>query len=214
MFPLFKKTQQLELKMDEFLDTTSESGLVFAEGVKHYLNGNRTEFDDHLEKISMLEARADALRRDIETQLYSETLIPESRGDVLALLENTDDINNLAKDTLMEFSIQEPDVPGPFHRSFIELAGHSAKAVDEVVKAIRAFLRNPMAVRDYLHKVYHYEKEADVVAKDLKQQVFRFKMELGSKLHLHYFIHQIDALADQSEDVADRLAIYTIKRSI
>jgi predicted phosphate transport protein (TIGR00153 family) len=214
MVTLFKKTKILEIKMDEFLDVTSESGLMFLEGVKHYLNEDKKAFKTNIEKITTLESRADKLRREIEAQLYTETLIPESRGDVLALLENTDDIINIVKDTVIEFSVEHPDVPKEFHRGFIHLAKHSANAVDEVVKATRAFLRNPMAVRNYLHKVYHYEKEADKAAKELKKQVFQSDLGLSSKLHLRYFVFHIDSIADQAEDVADRLAIYTMKRSV
>jgi uncharacterized protein Yka (UPF0111/DUF47 family) len=34
------------------------------------------------------------------------------------------------------------------------------------------------------------------------------------KIHLRYFIERIDELANEAEDIADALAIYTIKRSI
>jgi len=211
---LFKKTKRLQRKMEEFLDVTSESGLVFKEGIEHFLQEEQQKLAGSIDKISALESRADKLRRDIESQLYTETLIPESRGDVLALLENIDDINNLAKDTLVEFFIQEPQVPAELHADMNRLADHVSHAIDEVVRATRAFLKTPMTVRDYLHKVYHYEKEADGVAQELKRKVFQANLDLSTKLHLHFFITHMDILADQSEDVADRLAIYTLKRSV
>jgi len=34
------------------------------------------------------------------------------------------------------------------------------------------------------------------------------------KVHMRYFAERISMLADEAEDVADRLDIYTIKRSI
>lgn len=211
---LFKKTKILQRKMEEFLDVTSESGLVFKEGIDHFLQGEQEKLAGSIDRISQLESRADKLRRNIESQLYTETLIPESRGDVLALLENIDDINNLAKDTLVEFSIQSPQVPDDLHSDMNRLADHVSHAVDEVVRATRAFLKTPMTVRDYLHKVYHHEKEADSVAQELKRKVFQANLDLSTKLHLRFFITHIDILADQSEDVADRLAIYTLKRSV
>ena len=101
---LFKKTKKLELKMDEFLDTISASGIIFQEGVKQYLNGKLEIFEKQTKAIRELESRADRLRHAIEQQLYTETLIPESRGDVLALLETADDVINQGKGTLLEFS--------------------------------------------------------------------------------------------------------------
>lgn len=211
---LFSKTKELELKMNEFLDKTCETALVFQEGVKHFLSNDTAAFEQQIERIRKKENQGDILRREIEAQLYSETLIPESRGDVLALLENTDDISNKAKENLIEISIQQPVIDETFHQDFIELTNHVCNAIDEIIKAIRAFLQNPMAVRDYLHKVYYYEKDADQLAERLKTKVFNSDMELAQKSHLRYFVQHFDRLADMAEDLADRLAIYTIKRSI
>ncbi|MCK5342029.1 MAG: DUF47 family protein, partial [Candidatus Heimdallarchaeota archaeon] len=102
---LFKKTKLLESKMEEFIDITSESGMIFFEGVKRFTNRESEKFDRSLKKIRGLERRADKLRRDIEAQLYLETLIPESRGDVLGLLETTDVVINTIKETIVGLSI-------------------------------------------------------------------------------------------------------------
>ncbi|MCK5343830.1 MAG: DUF47 family protein, partial [Candidatus Heimdallarchaeota archaeon] len=118
---LFKKTKKLELKMDEFLDTVSESGIIFQEGIKHYLKNKFERFENQNKKIRQLEGRADRLRRAIEQQLYTETLIPESRGDVLALLETTDNVINQAKETLLEFSVEIPTIPEEFHEEILHL---------------------------------------------------------------------------------------------
>ncbi len=211
---LFKKTKNLELKMNEFLDKTSETGMVFREGIRQYLRGDMNEVENQINQIRKKENQADRLRRDIEAQLYTETLIPESRGDVLGLLENTDNLSNKAKENLIELYIQKPQISPEFHQDFMDLAKHSNNAIDEVIKAIRAFLQNPLAVRDYLHKVYYFEKEADQVAEKLKTKIFDSDLGLAQKSHLRYFVQHIDRLADYAEDVADRLAIYTIKRSI
>ena len=212
---LFKKTKKLELKMDEFLDTVSESGIIFREGIKHYLNRKVDRFENQIEKIRHLESRADRLRHSIEEQLYTETLIPESRGDVLALLETTDDVINQAKATLLEFSVETPMIPVTFHEELLHLTNHVVNAVDEMTKAIRAFLKDPKAVRNYTHKVYHYESEADRAAEHLKRSIFsNLDLQLSEKIHLRYFALHIDTIADRAEDVADRLGIYTIKRSI
>ena len=60
-----------------------------------------------------------------------------------------------------------------------------------------------------------YEKEADKVSTKLKRAIFDSDdLELANKSHLRNFVEHIDNIADWSEDVADRLAIYAIKRSI
>jgi len=214
MLSLFKKTKMLENKMDDFLDHTSESSMVFYEAVKHYFLGTEAEFKSQVAKIYTLEHEADTLRREIENQLYTETLIPESRGDVLALLENTDNVINQVKGTIADFEIERPEIPTEYDDGFLQLTGFSGQAVDKMVKSIRAFIRNPQGVKDWLHKVYFYEKEADNTAENLKRKIFQSDLPLAQKNHIRYFLRQIDSVADRAEDVADRLAIYTIKRSI
>ncbi|MEE9190387.1 MAG: DUF47 family protein [Candidatus Neomarinimicrobiota bacterium] len=211
---LFKKTKLLESKMDEFIDITSESGMIFFEGVQRFTNKEGEKFDRSLKKIRELEHRADNLRRTIETQLYLETLIPESRGDVLALLETTDVVINAIKETMVGLSIEDPHVPDQFKQAFIALAKVVSKTVDEMAKANRSFFRNPLAVRDHLNKIHHFESESDQAAEDLNRLIFRSDLSLGEKQQLRYFAKRIDRIADRAEDVADRLAIYTIKRSI
>jgi uncharacterized protein Yka (UPF0111/DUF47 family) len=85
-------------------------------------------------------------------------------------------------------------------------------AVETAVMASRAFLRDIQSVRDHLHKVMFYEKEADGQSDKLKRAIFASSLPLAEKLHLRRFVDQIDHIADEAEDVADWLAIYTIKR--
>jgi len=211
---LFKETKLLEKQMDNFLDIINESVLVFKEGVRRYLKNQVDDFESSLNKVEVLENRADDLRRDIENRLYTETLIPESRGDVLGLLENMDKLVNGSKHVLKEFSIEIPLIPLEYHEGFIELADIAGTGVEEVVQAARRFLSDPLSVKANLHKVYHYEEEADRIAEKIKRKVFRSDLELAQKNHIRHFIINMDSIADRAEDVADRLAIYTIKRSI
>ncbi len=215
MKSLFGRTKILEQKSSEFLDVTISASQVLISGITKYLSGDLENFEKDLEQISILENRGDNLRREIENQLYTETLIPESRGDVLALLENIDNIINQSKQILMELSVEIPEIPAEFHADYLQLAEKSVNAVEEVVKSTRTFLNFPMMVEHSLNKVYFWESEADRLSEAVKRKVFRTtELELSRKFHLRYFALHIESLADKAEDVADRLAIYTIKRSL
>ena len=213
---LLKRTRMLEQRVEQFLDLINQSALTFQEGVSNYLNQEHEEFERHLQAIRDLENSADRLRREIESHLYTYTLIPESRGDVLALLETTDNVTDRAKDTLLEIFIEIPDIPDKYKEEFMRLTRYVVQAVEEMVKATRAFFRDVKTVQNHLHKVHFYEKEADNVSESLKKKIFRDEniTRLSHKIHLRYFAYHIDIIADYAEDVADRLAIYAIKRSI
>ena len=210
----FRRTRALESEIDAFLDKLSESGLLFKRAVQIYLaEGASAAFDEKLQAVNRLESEADKLRRSVITQLYAQTLIPESRGDVLGLLENLDSVLNLQEGTLWNFSIEQPDIPPEFHGDFAVLCDQAVSAFESIVLASRAFFRNIEAVGDHMHKVMFYEKEADKVSTKLKRAIFATDLPLYRKAHLRNFVEHIDNVADRAEDVADRLAIYTIKRS-
>jgi len=212
---LFRRTVALEGEIDEFLDLLSEAGLLFKLGIETYLNEEGSEnFEEKLHQVNKIESSADKLRRSIETQLYAQTLIPDARGDVLGLLENLDNITNKIEGTLWAFSIEKPLIPNQHKEGFIQLITFVVEAVEAVTQASRAFFRNIDAVGDHNHKVMFYEKEADKISTKLKRSIFSSDIDLAHKTHLRHFVENIDSVADWAEDVADRLTIYVIKRTI
>ncbi|MFQ5624724.1 MAG: DUF47 domain-containing protein [Paracoccaceae bacterium] len=212
---LFRRTKQLETQIDSFFDKLSESSVVYRLAVRLYLREGLTEeFQTRLERVNKLESEADELRRGIERQLYSHTLIPDSRGDVLGLIETVDQLMSQFEGSLWAISIELPDIPDEFHNGYRKLTNMVVKAADELALSGRAFFRNPHDVPAHNHKVMLYEKEADAISTNLKKAIFESDLDLGHKLHLRDFVEQIDGIADLAEDVADRLAIYAIKRLV
>ena len=97
------KSKQLEGDIDGFLDRVTTAGLIFQEGVKAYVIGKKDKFEKNFKDITDLESDADNIRRDIKHKLYTYMLIPESRGDVLGLLETLDDIVDVCEKVLLNF---------------------------------------------------------------------------------------------------------------
>ena len=212
---LFRSSKALQASVDEYLDKISQGVLTFQMGVKNYLDKDETSFESHLKTINTLENNADMLRRQIENDLYSHSLIPEHRGDVLGLLESIDNLIDTAKKTLTQFAVERPYIPDDLSNEYKSLTDMSVQAAEQIVKATRAFFKDVRMVNDYSHKVYFYEKEVDMVSDRIKRQVFRRDdLDLCHKMHLRYFALHIENLSDEAEKVADRLSIYTIKRSI
>ncbi len=207
-----KQSKVLEAQIDDFLDTVSRASIVFKSGIQEYLQGEIANFESLIENISKLENRADDLRRSIETQLYTYSLLPQLRGDVLGLLENIDEIVNAEKKTLNQFSVELPEIPEEYDKDFLALTDVCMNSVDTLVMAGRAFFMDFNMVKNHLHKVFFYEKEADKISDRLKRRIFRSQLDLSRKNHLRYFTLHIETISDLAEDVADRLSISTIKR--
>ena len=211
---LFKNAITLEVKIQHYLDNVANSGILFEEGIDDYLNGNITQFNNKLADIRKNEEAADELRREIRYRLYKKMLIPESRGDVLGLLETTDNVIDTTKKVLGHFEVEKPRVRPFLTPLFRKLARASAEALDQVVKGDRAFFNNKEGVEDYIHKVHFYEHEADQLEEEAKKAIFESEEipDLAEKMQLRDFVELIAHLSDEAEDVAERLSVYSIKR--
>jgi len=211
---LFKTNEVTASQIDEFFDTVANGVLVYRAGIHAYLASDEEAFNDAINKIDALESQADKISSEVEARLYSRSLIPEHRGDVLGLLENTDNIIDTAKTSLYQFSVEQPMIPEEFDDGFLKLTEAGYLAVEALIVAARTFFRNPEAVKDNLHKVHFFETEADQISDRLKRAVFASDLDLAQKIHLRYFALNIEKVSDEAEQVADRLAIYAIKRNI
>lgn len=214
MNSIFKSTSEVIGQIEEFLTIVDQSSLVFVNGIRNYLKGNREEFVSAMQKADEMEGKADELRRSVEDALYRHSLLPEFRGDVLHLLEKLDDLVDIAKENLLQFDVESPDIPPEVHEDFIDLAKTSVKAVEAIVLSVRTFFHDPRSVKDLLPKVYFYEEEADRASNALKRRIYKEipGLDLSRKSHIRFFIHQAENLSDVSEAIADIVAILAIKR--
>lgn len=210
------KTRHLIAEIESFWDAVSRAALIFKAGVHHYLDHNPERLKHRLAEIEQVEIEADIFRRSIKHQLYAQMLIPESRGDVLGLLESSDRVIDRAKKVLSSLDIEQPHIPSFLLGDFRELAEIAASAMDEMVKASRTFFTDTRLVQDYINKVYYYELEADKLEDMIKRKAFDSgELEhLSEKVHLRYFAEKLSHVTDDAEEVCERLSIYVIKRSV
>jgi len=208
-----KQSKALEAQIDDFLDTVSQASLMFRKGIQAYLDGEMDNFERANGEMARMENRSDDLRHSIESRLYLHSLIPEMRGDVLGLLESMDNVINAEKKTLLQFSVEMPEIPAALGKDYIALTDVSVNAAEEMVISVRAYFHDFNAVKNSLHKVYFHEAEADKISDRLKRGIFGSPLDLSRKIHLRYFALHIENISDYAEDVADRLTISVIKRS-
>ena len=212
---IFKNRTGIEKEIDSFLNLASESGLIFAQGVDAFLGNKIDSFSDHLHHIVETEKEADNLRHSIEDLLYRKTLIPESRGDVLELIERMDALLGRFKGVMFRFEIERPHIEPQFHEGLKALVNCVIQAVEAATLSLRAYFKDITQATDHIHKVAFWETEADKTSSNLQKAIFATEsLGLDVKMQIRDLVRSIDKIADQAEDMADSLAIYVIKRSL
>ena len=142
---LLRTSRSVEAQVESFLSKVLESGRLFSRAFDTYLaEGASAHFATLVDEIGKLERQGDDLRRDIETELYTRTLIPDLRSDVLSLIENMDKLTNLYKANLFRLSIQNPDIPTTFHQDYRELTRLVVICAEAVVDTTRSFFTVPL----------------------------------------------------------------------
>ncbi|HNS31023.1 MAG TPA: DUF47 family protein, partial [Tenuifilaceae bacterium] len=202
--------------LEDFFDTVDQGVLVFKNGVNNYLYGNKENFHDNLMNLVRLENDADLIKKEVENLLYTRSLVPQFRGDLLKLLDDMDTILDTVKENLSQFDVEMPSIPVELNQDFNKLTELSVSAVESLLPTVRAFFRTPDTVRDQLHRVYFFEKETDKMALAIKKKVFHemTNLNLSEKFHLRYFTLHIENVSDVAQKVADLLSIMAIKRTI
>jgi len=214
---LFGRSKAIERKIDEFLDKVSESALVVVAMLEHSLDSVAHELDEteqrRIGQMVALKRECSRLRREVESELYSERLIPDLLGDVAGLIES---LHHLVESMhhamifLRYARIERPDFMVSDGKELVNAVGH---AVDQLVQGSRAFFRDFDRVRDFVHKVSFYESESDTVRDTLLQKIYATDLSLAEQDHIARSVRELDAVADQAERIADSLTIYAIKRS-
>jgi uncharacterized protein Yka (UPF0111/DUF47 family) len=212
----FKHAKKSIDLIEEFLTLIDQGSLIFKDGVKNYLFGNRENFEDNLKTLADISYEADIKKRGIENILYTQSLMPQLRGDILKLLEELNNIIDLAKTNLFEFDVEIPFIPSELNQDLTKLTELSVLSIDSLIPAARVYFRNPESVKELLHRVYLYEKETDKLALSIKRRVFQDmpQLKLSEKFHLRYFALHIEILSDKAQDAADLLSIMAIKSSL
>ncbi|MFW5986244.1 MAG: DUF47 domain-containing protein [Halanaerobiales bacterium] len=213
---LFNRSKELEVEIGEYLDTVNEAILIFERDAIRYIKKRFEKFEDSLQEILDKENQADEYQKDIKYKLYRYMLIPEARGDVLNLLESIDNIVDLTKQVLVQLSIEKPYIPEFVEEEFLELTEKSVRAVETLVRAMRAYFQEIAMVNDYVNKVHFYEHEGDKIEEQLKRKVFTSEQfsDFCKRVHLRYFAEMIALLADEAETISEKVSVAAIKRSI
>lgn len=214
---LFGRSKELEIEITKYLDLVNQAAMIFKRDLSRYINKEFEKFEDNLSDIKKNENDADELQKDIKYKLYKYMLIPESRGDVLNIIEEIDTVTDMVKKVLYQISIERPRIPKDLENDFFELIDNNSEAVNMLVKSVRAFFEEISQVNDYVNKVHFFEHEADKNEERLKRRLFSEEFEnidIAYKMQLRYFIEKITALSDQSETISEDVSVAAVKRTI
>jgi len=210
----FRRTGLLISEIDEYLDKVAESVMVLEQTLLNYVdNGPDDYLTKKLDQIGELEKRADELRHGIANVMYTEMLMPDTRGDVLTLLDELDTLVDDSVHAIADLAMERPELPADTHDAFRKMMTGTSKAAQCTVDAARAYFKEPNAVRNHVHKIGFHESEVTDIGFNTGKAVFDSELSLERKRQLRVWFLSIRDIASHAKDVGDQIEIFAVKRA-
>ena len=211
----WKKQEDIKEMIDKYLDKVDSCIRQFHQSIIRFLNtGCTQEFVWEVEQVHKFESEADDLRRKIQMTLYGKALLPDSRGDLLVLLEFYDRIPSAAEQALFLTKVLCLDIPADMMENLENLVEVNIDAYRQVRKSMNTLFENPNETLYQTRGVDAKESESDRIERNLIEGIFKLDIDTGQKILFRELVQLIGKISDQAENTADRIGIVAIKRQI
>ncbi len=212
---LFRKEQKIESLIYDYLDRMRMAQENFLKAMNTYFEKSFCEdFEFLIEQTHKVESRADDIRNEIETMMYAKALIPESRGDILGLLEAIDQIPSVFERILYIIQTQRLSIPDFLVLDIKELLRVSLECCDLLIKQVEALFKKSEKVRSLGLPIDNNESHCDHIERRLITRVFDSDLDPFQKLQLKEMVIQMGEISDQADRVSRRVYIISVKRRV
>jgi predicted phosphate transport protein (TIGR00153 family) len=183
--------------------------------VEYTHKGLTADFDELTESTHMAESSCDDIRRKIATEMFEKALIPESRGEILSLLETIDRVPNQAESLLFMIQSQLMKLPEGIGDKLMRLVHLNRDAFLELAKTVRALFVDSTKVEAHNKAVDKLESASDHLEREIIRSLFADeKIPLGEKILFKELIVELGKISDRSENAGDKIALIAVRRMI
>ena len=211
---LFKKQYAVEEKVQRLLRFLVDMAHLYQAAYESYFEGSLEEFSERNQELGQIEKQLDELGHQIQMTLLHESLMPNSRDDLLWFLTKLDKVPSSFKHSLVDILFEKPKIPEELHPSMKNMLIHTHLAVQALAHATDSLFSDLRSVRQHVEEVSRQESEVDKIEYKLLQMVFENKKyELAIKYQLKGILKQIGHVTNLAEDVADAVLILATKHS-
>jgi predicted phosphate transport protein (TIGR00153 family) len=212
---LFKKERQLENLIYQYLENLTRTQEHFVKAMETCLGeGICGEFGFLIDQTHKFESKADEIKDEVNVLMYSRALIPESREDIMSLLEQVDCIPRIFELILHLIYSQKLKLPEFMKLDVKDLIRISVESCELMIKQIDLMLKNRPGIRALLATIDHNESHCDHIERSLMTKLFDSGLEKVDKLQLKELVIALGEISDQADRVSKRVNIMTLKRRV
>ena len=211
----FKKERQLEKLIYDYLENLGEIQSQFVKAMDICLEKNVCdEFCFYMEQTHKFESKADDLREEINELMYSRALIPESREDIMSLMECVDRIPGSLDLILNIINTQKIVIPDFIRMDTRELIRISMESCDLMARQVDTMLNKREGVRGLLSDIDQKESQCDHIERRIIMKVFDSDIDPFLKLQIKEMVVAMGDISDEADRISKRVNIINMKRRV
>ncbi|MBC8199260.1 MAG: DUF47 family protein [Desulfobacteraceae bacterium] len=212
---LFKKENRVEVLIFEYMDTLKLTQESFLDALNACLEDNKCDdFDFLITQTHKHESKADDIRDEINDLMYSKALIPDSRGDIMRLIEAIDMIPHYFERVLFVMQTQKVRIPEFLVLDVKELIRISLECCDLLSKQLALHLKQKLGIRSILSTIDTNESHCDHIERRIITKIFDSDLDPFIKLQLKELIVTMGEISDQADRVSKQINIINMKRRV
>jgi predicted phosphate transport protein (TIGR00153 family) len=212
---LFKKQRQVESLIYGYLGNLQIVKDHFSRAINLCLENSRCEdFDFLTGQTHKFESKADDIREEIKSLMYGKALIPESRGDIMGLIEEIDRIPGIFQRLLYTINTQKLVIPEFIVPDVRELIRISLVSCDLMVEQVEVLFKRKGGIRILVATIDHNESHCDHIENSIITKIFDSELDPFQKLQLKDLVIGMGEISDQVDTVSKRINIISMKRIV
>ncbi|RLC32801.1 MAG: hypothetical protein DRH32_02320 [Deltaproteobacteria bacterium] len=212
---LFKKQQQIETLIFNYIENFRKTQKLFSDAFTSCKSDPFcSDFDFLTKQTHKYESRGDDIRDEINDLMYGKALLPESREDIMRLLESVDKILGHFETILHIIKGQKVVIPDFIMPKVQELFTFSLESCDLMLKQIEALFSTQQGIRELVSDIDLLESRCDHIERSLISAVFSSDLDLARKIEVKELILMIGNISDQVDRVSKRVNIIRMKRIV
>jgi len=212
---LFRKQHQVQILVERYLEHIRNVQQAFSQGINSCLDGDvRDDFNTLVDETHHFESRADDVREEIKTLMYSKVLLPEARGDIMGLLESIDQIPRFFEIVLNIIRSQKLTIPDVIVSEVRELVSVSLESCDLMIKQVEDLLQRGRRIPELLDVIDEKESQCDAIEHRIIITLFDSDIDPFLKIQLKELVVFLGEISDQADRVSKQINIINLKRRV
>ena len=174
----------------------------------------RSDFGFLTDETHRFESQADDVREEIKTLMYSKVLLPESREDIMNLLDGMDKIPRDMEIILNMIKTQKLSIPDFLAQEIRDLIKASLEAVDLMRVQVQDLFRRKGRIKELVAVIDRKESQCDRIERGLVNAIFDSDLDGFFKLQLKELVIFLGDISDHVDVMSKQINIINLKRHI